>query len=337
MVDSCSHPRLQARNLAELLPVYECERCRGKFVCECEATWFQRYDPQRLQLRLREARIAEKVCVKCRHLPDILVGYRRSGFSSRRWRDIDKRHIELLVRDKARLQPLRAEAEAEERRLAQILRDDFIHNRYERILRKPGPPGTPLVEIQDERHRKRQEIANWIDVRHRLLQELHKGEVILSGEKLVQLHLFAKCHAEYSAALHELEREAENSVRREAQVPLIGQGWITETELYNLVRELVYPDEVIQHARLPWLGRQHLDILVPEHRLAIEYMGEQHHEAVTRFGGEDGLRYRQSLDERKRMLCLENGIRLIYVSPEDEISSPAIEERISRFIIRRSG
>jgi len=263
------------------------------------------------------------------------MGYRRSGFSARRWRDIYKRHIELLGQHATELARLREKSESEERRLAELLDDDFIHNRYERFLKNPGLPGTPLVEIKDEHRRKQLEYVNWKGVRYRLLQELREGKVILSGEKLAQLQVFAECYSEYYAVLDRLEREAENFVRQEAGVPLIGQGWITETELYNLVRELVHPEEVIQHARLPWLGRQHLDIFVPKYSLAIEYMGEQHDEPVERFGGEEGLRHRKNLDTRKKTLCGENHIRLLYVSPEDEISARAIERLIDRFIIKR--
>jgi hypothetical protein len=54
--------------------------------------------------------------------------------------------------------------------------------------------------------------------------------------------------------------------------------------------------------------------LIPSHRVAVEYQGQQHFEPIEFFGGEDAFRQTVERDERKKRLCDENGIRLIYVS-----------------------
>lgn len=63
--------------------------------------------------------------------------------------------------------------------------------------------------------------------------------------------------------------------------------------------------------RPDWLGRQSLDLYIPSLRTAIEYQGIQHYLPVEFFGGEEALLQRQELDEQKKRLCEENGVRLI--------------------------
>jgi hypothetical protein len=108
-------------------------------------------------------------------------------------------------------------------------------------------------------------------------------------------------------------RECENEVRADRGMPRIGEGWMRETQLYWEVNRL-FPDlKVIHHGRPSWLGRQHLDIYIPEAQVAVEYQGKQHYEAVKFFGGEDALKKREELDRRKQQKCEDNGVALIIV------------------------
>ena len=45
--------------------------------------------------------------------------------------------------------------------------------------------------------------------------------------------------------------------------------------------------------------------------IGIEYQGQQHYKAIDYFGGEEGLNQRKELDERKRKLCMDNGVTLV--------------------------
>ncbi len=108
-------------------------------------------------------------------------------------------------------------------------------------------------------------------------------------------------------------RRCENDVRRRAGLPEIGEGWIAETELFHLIREEFPELVVLQHARPRWLSPQHLDVYLPVHNIALEYQGQQHFEALEFFGGEEGLKRRRELDERKRRLCRKNNCTLIEV------------------------
>lgn len=132
----------------------------------------------------------------------------------------------------------------------------------------------------------------------------------------------------YIDRIKALIREAENQVREAQGIPRIGEGWVSETQLYYQIKE-AFPDlEVQQHASPEWLGRQHLDIFLPEIQVAIEYQGRQHDEPIEFFGGESAFQYLLMRDAKKRSLCHQNGIKLIEVRPDY-----LIEELINR--IRR--
>ena len=127
-------------------------------------------------------------------------------------------------------------------------------------------------------------------------------------------------------------RDAENNVRDILGVPRIGEGWINETQLFNLVKLLFADYEVLREARLDWLGGQRIDIFIPALSVAIEYQGEQHFRPVALFGGEEGFREAQVRDKRKRKLCKENGVKLIYFTHMEDLSVERVEKKLKPFL-----
>ena len=113
-------------------------------------------------------------------------------------------------------------------------------------------------------------------------------------------------------------REAEDLFREAEGLPKIGEGWISETTLYYLIKENLVNHEVIHHGSEKWLGRQHLDIYIPELKIAVEYQGRQHSEPVEFFGGQEAFEKNLERDARKKRLCDENGVNLLYVYPETD-------------------
>lgn len=122
------------------------------------------------------------------------------------------------------------------------------------------------------------------------------------------------------AVCQTLLRRFENDARRGAGLPEIGEGWLSETELYRSIASTFFDTPVIQHARPQWLAPQHLDIFLPDYNVAVEYHGRQHFEAIDFFGGEEGLDRRRKQDARKRRLCHKNGCTLIEVTAGYELS-----------------
>ncbi len=129
------------------------------------------------------------------------------------------------------------------------------------------------------------------------------------------------------------EHEAENEIRGLLGIPLIGEGWISERELLNIVRDIFLNKKVIHQASPEWLRRQRLDIFIPELRLAIEYQGRQHYEPVPFFGGQDGFQQTWERDKLKTRLCSENGITLIYFRYDESITRGLVESRIKKALL----
>lgn len=127
-------------------------------------------------------------------------------------------------------------------------------------------------------------------------------------------------------------RDAENKVRDILGVPRIGEGWINETQLFKLVKLLFADYEVVREARTDWLGSQRIDIYIPALSVAIEYQGEQHFRPVALFGGEAGLRAAQLRDKRKRQLCKENGVELVYFKHTEDLSVERVEKKLQQFL-----
>ena len=72
--------------------------------------------------------------------------------------------------------------------------------------------------------------------------------------------------------------------------------------------------------RFGWLGSQSLDFYLPEYNIAIECQGIQHYKPVSfgskRYNGEEMLELNRKRDEKKRMLCESNNIKIFYFSTE---------------------
>ena len=96
-----------------------------------------------------------------------------------------------------------------------------------------------------------------------------------------------------------------------------------EPKLLNKLK-LSFPEvEINQQISFEWLklktAPQSIDIYFPQHSIAIEYQGKQHFHPIEFFGGENRFKDNVIRDERKRILCQENGVKLFYFTykPKD--------------------
>ncbi len=127
-----------------------------------------------------------------------------------------------------------------------------------------------------------------------------------------------------------LVRDAENEVRKVHGIPLIGEGWISETLLYQEVCAQFADEHIIQHGRPKWLGRQHFDIWFPDRKVAIEYHGHQHFEPIGFFGGETAFEENQRRDRRKKRLAKQHGVKLIVIRYDDAYTMDWLTNEIKR-------
>lgn len=128
------------------------------------------------------------------------------------------------------------------------------------------------------------------------------------------------------------EMGQEDFYREKYGFPLIGQGWISETQMFKIITNVFNKYKVIQHAIPDWLKPQHFDVFIPEINLAFEYQGIQHYKPIEFFGGDESFRKRIELDKRKMKLSKLNNTKLIYVRHDDELS----EQHIKKIIIRNN-
>jgi Double zinc ribbon len=123
----------------------------------------------------------------------------------------------------------------------------------------------------------------------------------------------------------------ENIVRQEFGIRNVGEGWVSETILYQIVKRIFIKEEVLRHDRPDWLEGLELDIFVPSLNLAFEYQGQQHFHPIRLWGGSQGLQDLQERDSRKAKLCASCGIDLIAI----DYTEPLTEDYIYRILEER--
>ena len=107
--------------------------------------------------------------------------------------------------------------------------------------------------------------------------------------------------------------------------------WKSEYSLFKLIRTY-FPDSIYQF-KSDWLGLQSLDIYIPSLKIAFEYQGLQHYEAVGFFGGEKGLEDNMQRDSKKREICKKYEITLIYWRYDEKITKDNLVKKLSQFNI----
>ena len=104
--------------------------------------------------------------------------------------------------------------------------------------------------------------------------------------------------------------------------PKCGRSF-NQAEMFVTTQIQKHFNNVITQYRPKWLGnitsRQSIDIYLSDYNIGIEYHGRQHFMPIKIFGGDDGHLKTLERDERKYEKCLEQGIKLFYISFEKEI------------------
>ena len=130
-----------------------------------------------------------------------------------------------------------------------------------------------------------------------------------------------------------LSKEAESLARVEIGLPRVGEGWISETELYKSLERYFYQTSVVQHGKPEWLNKQHYDIWFPNWNIAVEYHGEQHFRPIEFFGGAEAYKKNVERDQRKINLSKKHGVKLIVVKENYDLANIFLE--IETYISKR--
>lgn len=120
----------------------------------------------------------------------------------------------------------------------------------------------------------------------------------------------------------------ENLTREEFGFKKIGEQWVSETLLYQLVTELYPSQQVIRNIRPDWLENLELDIYLPELKLAFEYQGQQHYKPVKAWGGDKAFKALKQRDARKKELCQQLGIRLVEFKFSEYLSLANLQKKV---------
>ncbi|MVN22872.1 hypothetical protein [Mucilaginibacter arboris] len=129
---------------------------------------------------------------------------------------------------------------------------------------------------------------------------------------------------EYGMVNKAINKYVENITREEFGFKKIGESWISESMLYNIIKKLFPNNDIIRHYRPSWLERLELDIFIPKLSIGFEYQGQQHFHPVDTWGGKQALENLQERDKLKRELCLAINIRLIKI----DYTEPLTEARV---------
>ena len=122
------------------------------------------------------------------------------------------------------------------------------------------------------------------------------------------------------------------TAKAEARRRLSISRWIREDELYRLMSKL-FPTKIIQREASPsWLGRQRLDVFLPELGLAVEHQGEQHYRPIALFGGKDGFEKTRDRDIRKRELCVANEITVVDIRFDQSLTLSSLRHRLRKWL-----
>ena len=106
-----------------------------------------------------------------------------------------------------------------------------------------------------------------------------------------------------------------------------------ESKLEKLTRETLLNSDIefIEHCNkkiLKWLEKQHLDFYLPKYNIGIECQGIQHYKRDTLFGKNGKFDDIKKRDKKKKILCKENGVKLIYI--QYNMSDEQITKKISQ-------
>jgi hypothetical protein len=128
---------------------------------------------------------------------------------------------------------------------------------------------------------------------------------------------------------NEIHNVIENYVRLKLGFKKVGESWVNETLLFNTIKSM-FPDyHVFHHYRPDFLKGLEIDVYIEELKTGFEYQGIQHYQPLKHFGGEKSHADLKSRDKLKKRICEEFGIKLCYITYEDDVCESLIKMKMS--------
>lgn len=163
-------------------------------------------------------------------------------------------------------------------------------------------------------------LAQIVDLKLAEFEKAHGKDLVTMYREII-LGNFGFYEAnDVSRAIKTILLEAESEIRAANGLPARGAGWLAESEMVRLLSQKFSPHEVYRQYSPDWLQGMRFDAFIPDFQLAVEYQGEQHFKPIELFGGNEGFAQTTMRDQMKRTLAEQNGIRLEYISYDQDIN-----------------
>jgi hypothetical protein len=160
-----------------------------------------------------------------------------------------------------------------------------------------------------------------------------RNEIMIKMQDLydqtsAKLRQISKSKAFSKKEINDEKESVFNKLIKEKRIPV---KWKSERKMFELIFES-YNDAIFQY-KPDWLAPQTYDVIVPSIKTAFEYQGIQHYKTINFFGGEEALKKRIMLDERKKQLSNQYGINLVEWHYEDTITKTTLIQKLKALAI----
>lgn len=182
------------------------------------------------------------------------------------------------------------------------------------------------------------------DLAHEIMQKaFNTSDKDIHGEKIIfskRLNYWIETH--YIKDMTEImyiERsildriiEDDNSSIEKMKFKITEYKWKSEELMVECIKK-VFPENEIIRQHTPFFlrtdkGQMSYDAFVLGKNIAFEYQGKQHFEPIEYFGGKESFIKQQDRDKLKKEISEKNGIRLIYINYNENISTDLIRKKI---------
>jgi len=140
-----------------------------------------------------------------------------------------------------------------------------------------------------------------------------------------------KLDSSYGKKSRELNNIVENLVRDKLGYKRVGEGWVSEMILFNIVKSLLPKQDLVLHYHPDFLNGLEIDIFIKDKNIAIEYQGAQHFKSISWFGGEKAFEKQKKRDLGKRNLCKKKGMPLVYFNYDEDLTNELVLNKLKPF------